>query len=281
MEKELIRETNQATRTTFNSQTDLKELSVRLPADNSLNKITIQNIVEKFNRYGVALVEHEKKHTPEDVLLKIGHFFGNPVGHDRSDSNGITVISNLKGFDGYLGASYTEHPLHTGGVYSDEPPIVLLLQCIKQSSIGGESILVSSKNIYDFLSKEDPHGLTLLKRSGALTMKRGNAKASRAVFDDKYLGNGSYMFSFRCDNVVEYEINPSSLITTLAKIKSFIDRPENQVRLRLQENQILIADNSAVMHARTEFPENEDRKLLRLTLDGKPSHSEYRLTLGF
>ncbi|WP_076588814.1 TauD/TfdA family dioxygenase [Vibrio ostreicida] len=272
---------NQTIRTTFDSQTDREELSVRLPVDNSLNEITIRNIVEKFNRYGVALVEHYQTHTPEGLLLKLGRFFGNPVGHDRSDSNGITVISNLNGFEGYLGASYTEHPLHTGGVYSDEPPIVLLLQCIKPSSQGGDSILVSSKKIHDFLSKEDPHGLGLLKFSGALTMKRGDAKASRAVFDDKYLGNGSYMFSFRCDDVVEYEVSPSTLITTLAKIKNFIDLPENQVRLRLKENQILIADNSAVMHARTKFPQDEDRKLLRLTLDGKPSHSEYPLELGF
>lgn len=281
MEKELFLELNKTIRTTFDSQTDLETLSVRLPVDNGLNEITIRNIVEKFNRYGVALVEHSETDNSDEVLLNLGRFFGNPIGHDRSDSNGITVISNLNGFAGYLGASYTDHPLHTGGVYSDEPPIVFLLQCVKQSSTGGESILVSSKNIYDFLSKEDPRGLKLLKKSDTLTMKRGDAKASRAIFDDKHLGNGSYMFSFRCDNVVEFEVSPSNLITTLAKVKNFIDLPENQMRLRLKENQILIADNSAIMHARTKFPKDEDRKLLRLTLDGKPNNGKYPLTLGF
>lgn len=48
---------------------------------------------------------------------------------------------------------------------------------------------------------------------------------------------------------------------------------------RLKRNQIMVADNTVVMHTRTAFPKNEDRCLLRLTLDGKCS--EKNITLGF
>ncbi|WP_438463466.1 TauD/TfdA family dioxygenase [Marinomonas sp. PE14-40] len=270
------------TRYTFDANTNLNELTYDLKSEKNINRDEVDSIINCFNKYGAVIVQHKDVENSKDILLELGKYFGSPIGHDRSDSNGITTIANLKGYEGYLGASYTDHPLHTGGVYSDTPPIVLLLQCVKPSSVGGDSFLVSSKKVYDYLSEVDSKGLELLKEPGTVTIKRGVAEASRAIFDKNILNNGSYMFSFRCDDIIRFEINPASLVTTLGKIKEYIDRPENQVRVRLKENQILICDNSSVMHARSAFPKDEDRLLLRLTLDGKPVNTEsHQLVLGF
>jgi alpha-ketoglutarate-dependent taurine dioxygenase len=267
------------TRLSFDSTNNLSDFLVNIDSVKNMTESQKELLLNKFNTYGACLIEHKECQDPKSNLLELKKYFGNIIGHDRADEDGITKIANLKGFDGYLGASFEEHPLHTGGIYSENPPIIILLQCIKQSSTGGDSILVSSKLIYNYLLNVDPEGLEKIKEHGTVTMKRGDAMASRPIFDKDFLGNNSYMFSFRCDNVVEFILKPSSTVKTLGLIKNFIDDPKNQLRFRLKKNQIMIADNSAVMHARTAFPENEDRCLLRLTLDGKCNHEN--IVLGF
>jgi len=271
----------QTRREAFDGKNRLDDFLVKTTDVGGMRPAEKAVLFAKFNRFGAAILEHDPSDNPRKNLIDLGGYFGNIVGHDRAGDDGVTRIANLKGFDGYLGASNADHPLHTGGVYSDTPPIIILLQCIRQSSIGGETTLVSSKNICDHIRKFDPQGFDTLSKSGSLTIKRGKAQASRPVFDKSFLGNGGYLFTFRCDNVIEFGLKPASLVTTVAEIKRFIDAPENQIRFRLRENQILIADNSSVMHARTAFPDGEPRELLRLTLDGKSKETNYPLTLGF
>lgn len=264
-------------REVFNAKNELNDFIFSVKSIINMQKDEQESFIQLFNKYGAVVLESETIEDHHQSLMSLSKHFGNVIGHDRADKDGITEISNLEGNDGYLGASYVEHPLHTGGVYSDEPPIIILLQCVKQSETGGDTILVSSKNIYDFLKKTNIEWLESLKNKNSVTIRRGNSEASRAIFDKNYLKNGSYMFSFRCDNVIEFDLKPSNLILPLAEIKKFIDNPDNQIRFRLKENQILVADNAAVMHARTAFPEKSDRRLLRLTLDGKND----KLVLGF
>ncbi len=270
-----------AIRETFDAENSVEQFLIKVDDVSSMTPTQKDDFFSTFNRFGAALLEHEPSENPRQNLVDLGKYFGNLVGHDRADPEGVTTIANLKGFDGYLGASNVDHPLHTGGVYSDQPPIIILLQCIKQSSVGGETILVSSKKICDHIRAVDPKGFERLSQPDSLSIRRGDAVAARPVFDKDYFGNGAYLFTFRCDDVIEFGIKPASLVLTLAEIKRFIDSPENQVRFRLKENQILVADNASVMHARTAFPADEDRKLLRLTLDGKAADTGYPLTLGF
>ena len=265
-------------RTIFNSTLNVNELLVKTTSVANISSSEEEKMLNIFNKYGVCLLEHDETNNPKDNIINLKKYFGDTVGHDRADTDGITEIANLAGFQDYLGASHEEHPLHTGGIYSETPPIIILLQCIRQSETGGDSILVSSKLIKDFLLKEDPDGFQALSQRDALTMRRGNAKASRPVFDKNILGNGNYMFSFRCDNIIEFTIKPAKLVTTISLIKNFIDNPKNQLKFKLKRNQIMIADNSAVMHARTAFPADSDRLLLRITLDGKTKNP---INLGF
>jgi len=265
----------------FDSRTDLKKLIFKISSVKEMSEEKKERFFALFNRYGAVVLEHDQSDNPKDNLIDISKYFGNVVGHDRADEDGITTIANLEGFEGYLGASNTDHPLHTGGVYSDEPPVVILLQCLKQSITGGETILVSSKKIYEYLKEQDPVSLERLKKNGVVTIKRKEAQSSRAIFDENFLGNGRCMFSFRCDDVVRFEIDPAEMIIPIAKIKEFIDRPDNQIRFKLKENQILIADNASVMHARTAFSAKEERCLLRITTDGKATESRYPIIIGF
>lgn len=265
----------------FDSRTDLNMLTFKVSSVKEMSEEQKGSFFTLFNRYGAVVLEHDPSDNPKDNLIDISKYFGNVVGHDRADEDGITTIANLEGFEGYLGASNTDHPLHTGGVYSDEPPVVILLQCLKQSVTGGETILVSSKKIYEYLKEKDPRSLDRLKENGVLTIKRKEAQSSRAIFDENFLGNGRYMFSFRCDEVIRFEIDPAEMILPIAEVKRFIDRPENQIRFKLKENQILIADNASVMHARTAFPAEEERCLLRITTDGKSAESRYPILIGF
>ena len=70
-------------------------------------------------------------------MLELGKCFGNVVGHDRADPDGITKIANN----------------------------------------GGDSILVSSNSIYDHIAKVNPDGLEKLKQEGVIRIKRGESEA--------------------------------------------------------------------------------------------------------
>lgn len=270
---------NTCERISFNAKTDINDLFMKVSSVKDITNDEAIKMISLFNKYGALILEHDESLTAEENLFKLKKYFGNVIPHERSVNHGIATISNQKGFDGYLGANNEDHPLHTGGTYSEEPPIVILLQCLKPSDIGGESILVSSKSIYHFLQENDPKGLNDLKKRGVVTIKRGKDSADRAIFDEHFLGNGSYTFSFRCDHVAEFYLKPCKIITTLALIKNFIDSAQNQIVFKLKRNQILIMDNCAVLHARKSFPADSDRCLQRLNVDGKDTR--YPLILGF
>lgn len=61
-------------------------------------------------------------------------------------------------------------------------------------------------------------------------------------------------------------------------INSYSQNPENQITYKLKPGELIIIDNMAMLHARTEFQENDKRLLYRMWYDGK---SKYDLDIRF
>jgi gamma-butyrobetaine dioxygenase len=259
---------------------DPDNLIVEVGRVNDMTQAQTAKMYEIVNRYGVGIVQHAPR--PEETveeLVDLGRLFGNSVVHDRADARGLVVVAELSGYGEFVGASSGPHLMHTGGTFMPwkDVPRIVLLQCEKQSRVGGRSMLASGAAAFRYLKQHDPEALKLLMDPQVFSVKRsargvgqfgGTGGTGKAVFDKQQLGNGNIWLTFRFDGEVKLDLQPDAAHEAYDKLLNFFNRSENQIDFRLQPNQIMICDNTSVVHARTAFQAGSGRKLNRLQLDG-------------
>jgi gamma-butyrobetaine dioxygenase len=269
----------------FNKLWDHKSLSpetlvIEVGRVNDMDARQIAKMYDTVNRYGVAIVQHAPR--PEETveeLIDLGRLFGNTVVHDRADARGLVVVAELPGYGEFVGASSGPHLMHTGGTFMPwkDVPRIVLLQCEKQSRIGGRSMLSSGAAAFRYLNHHEPEALKMLMDPQVFSIRRsargvgqfgGTGVSGKAVFDTQQLGNGSIWLTFRFDGEIRLDIQPDAAQEAFDKLLNFFNRSENQIDFKLQPNQIMICDNTSVVHARTAFQSGSGRKLNRLQLDG-------------
>lgn len=270
------------------SNLDPRDLIVQVDHVAEMTDAQVARIYDLFNEFGVLIVEHAPAEMTVEELHALGSYFGKPVKHDRGDERGLVVIAELQDHPEFVGASAGPHLFHTGGSFMpwDQVPKVVLLQCETQSRIGGRSIVSSGAAAFAHLLDHDPEALSMLcdpevfsvVRSAAGIGAFGNTGGSRkAVFDCDRLGDGRVWLTFRFDGQVSLDLRPESACDAFDSLLNFFNRSENQIDFRLEPNQVLVADNTSVVHARTAYQAGSGRKLNRLQLDG----NREELVFGF
>ncbi|BAZ69773.1 MAG: TauD/TfdA family dioxygenase [Pelatocladus maniniholoensis HA4357-MV3] len=261
------------------SKNYIDKLTLKISTVEEINELELQKIFAIFNKYKFVILETEPLPNPQDNLLGLNNFFGSIIRHKRSDENGIVSVENLGSFPSdkaqLLSATNQMFSMHTDGTYEIEPPKVVAMQCVIPSNHGGFSQIVYAESIYDYLMENHPQELQSLF-SNQLTITRGSQKATRAIFVEI---EGRISMSFRDDPVVSIII-PPPIEKVFNVIKNYINTSSNQLRFKLKTNQILVIDNTSVLHGRTSFPDNEVRKLNRLCFDGISEYSHH-LKFGF
>jgi len=243
---------------------------------------------ELFNRYGICIVQHAPSPEPVEELVELGKLYGNSVVHDRADARGLVVVAELQGYGEFVGASSGPHLMHTGGTFMEwkDVPKVVLLQCETQSRIGGQSMISSGAAAFRYLKHNDPKALELLMDPQVFSIRRsahgkgqfgGTGVKGKAVFDTQRLGDGRTWLTFRFDGEVKLDIQPDAAVDAFDKLLNFFNRSENQIDFKLKPNQIMVCDNTSVVHARTAYQSGSGRKLNRLQLDG----TRKELVFGF
>ena len=259
---------------------DPKDLVIEVGRVNDMKPAQAAKMYETVNRYGVAIVQHAPR--PEETveeLIDLGRRFGNTVVHDRADARGLVVVAELSGYGEFVGASSGPHLMHTGGTFMPwkDVPRIVLLQCEKQSRVGGQSLIASGASAFRHFKQHDPEALKLLMDPQVFSIKRsargvgqhgGTGVSGKAVFDTQQLGNGNIWLTFRFDGEIKLDLQPDAAHEAYDKLLNFFNRSENQIDFKLQPNQILVCDNTSVVHARTAFQAGSGRKLNRLQLDG-------------
>ncbi len=284
-----LSDTNTKYDKSWNAQTlDPKDLVVEIDRVSNMSEDQIERMYQRFNAYGVVIVEHSPVSAAVEELAALGAYFGNPVVHDRADERGLVTIAELKDHKEFVGAGSGPHLMHTGGTFMEWKyvPKVVLLQCEIQSRIGGLSMIAPGANAYRYFAENDPKGLQMLKDPQIFSIRRsfsgegkyGNTGVSgKAIFDEKRLGDGRVWLTFRFDGSVKLDIRPDEANEVYDRLVQFFDNSENQIRFKLQPNQILVCDNTSVVHSRSAFQAGSKRKLNRLQCDGDRSE----LVFGF
>ncbi len=149
---------------------------------------------------------------------------------------------------------------HTDNPYRDPVPTLQLLACLQNSVDGGESILLDGFNAATRLRAEAPDAFALLTRhcarfeyagakgvrlrarrpmielapDGALLAVRFNSRSAAPFLDIPYAEMAAYYDAYR-------------------RFAEIIERPELAIEFKMGPGDLILFDNTRVLHARTAF----------------------------
>jgi len=200
--------------------------------------------------------------TTEGQVLKVI----SELGYTRETNYGVLFEVRTEVNPNNL--AYTNMGLgsHTDNPYRDPVPTVQLLHCLESSTVGGDSVLVDGFKAATVLRQESKEDFDTLTRTWI------NFRFS----DDKTdLRSRVPMIELNDNNeIVKVRYNNRSIDTiklTANKIRYFykayrhwseiIEREDLKITFKLSEGDLMLLDNTRIMHARTAFSKKGKRHL--------------------
>jgi len=244
----------------------IQELVSDTPVTKNLNE-NLQKVVADIANYGFCVIQFEKKNSYED-LSQLKKIFGNITPHQKHDSEGKLLIDPETPTS--IGVVTVEEPHrpHTDETYMPYPSKIIALICEIAAPNGGESTLVSGAAMYEYVKKRFPDTYKALFHSKTLEVARSllgvGYKEERdeiAIFSNQ--PDGRIGLRFRWKDTYVREIQPDAKDLYLA-LCDFVDDPSNSLKYKLEENQLILIDNSGIVHGRTPYLKGVKRRLWRM-----------------
>lgn len=237
------------------------------------------HLVQTFNGFGCVVIECNLDSDLRADLLALREIFGDPIIHRSSDQEGIVTITPIDSSP-YMGLTHKRFVFHTDGSFTQTIPRVFALQCEIASKEGGVSQLIQAESLYSHLAQVSPSGLRAMFDDDAVTVSTVDGESTtRPIFwwEESRVG-----MAFRTTDQQIAVVPKPEVSDAFEQLIHFAELPANQFQFRLEAHQILIADNTRILHGRTPIPKDEypRRKLNRLWLDGSKAQQP-RLEFGF
>jgi alpha-ketoglutarate-dependent taurine dioxygenase len=216
--------------------------------------------------------------------LDLHSLFGGFVPHVFADAKGcVTIDPSAEQCSRNVRDTEVEHQPHTDEAYSNHPGSITTMRCEVAARSGGETILISAKAMYDAAAASlAPKHLAALF-SPCLTVGRalpGLEEVQEAVIPIfSHLGDGRMAVRWRGRDPYLLSVTAEA-DTGYRFLADFVADPHNQIRLRLQPGQVIIIDNTALLHGRLPFPSHERRRYVRTNFYNNGSLCS-ELDLGF
>jgi alpha-ketoglutarate-dependent taurine dioxygenase len=165
--------------------------------------------------------------------------------------------------------------IHTDGPQINNTPPILLMSCVQNSSRGGDSILVSGEKVFYYI-KKNKNKLSKILRNKFYFERRGFKYSNNNIFYKKIFEINKKKFEMRYLREyidTAYKIKKIQMKNENIKALNYLDRCLNmkklQTRMRMQTGDVIIINNKAMAHGRSEFTINKKkpRKLLRIWLN--------------
>ena len=232
-----------------------------------------------------------------DTLRIVGSIFGRLQSHIRANEQGVVGETQQgdpewKKFKAeYHGLGTGEFAPHTDGTFVDGvlvdgptltrvgPPGYVILQIVRNAGEGGASIIVDGQRVLHDILMTNAQMAAILMSHGAITYCRDDQLAlDLPVFAQ--VGPSQYTIRFRSDSKA---YSPAwSLPAVQALHWNYHMAPQYRERMLLEEGQILVCDNTRVLHGREPFSEEDTgagagRKLRRLWIMDEHSETLHNL----
>jgi gamma-butyrobetaine dioxygenase len=235
--------------------------------------------VETFLTHGLVIIRNLSTE-PECILGVAGRF-----GYVRETNFGR--LFEVYSRPGSNDLAYRPVPLgaHTDNPYREPVPGVQLLHCLVNETTGGWSTLVDSLSVAEALQEEDPEGLELL---AATPVRFRFIDANEELTERRPIVQrdaGGRMtgvhYSPRLDYLPLLDAGTTRRFQRARRrLSELFADPRFEVRFPLRAGELMMFNNSRVLHGRTAYNPNEGRRHLQgcyIDLDGP--RSLYR-TLG-
>jgi alpha-ketoglutarate-dependent taurine dioxygenase len=222
-------------------------------------------LFSRINEQGWVLLRQQVVLSgPVESLRLLGTRFGEPHFHKLSDEYGIHPIRYIPGFPEYANANVEFLGLHTDGSFEPDPPVFMIIYCETPAETGGHSRLASGDELYWHLHNKHPDHLRALSRPAAFTITRDDRKAQRSVFTSD---GDMVRLAYRDGTDICLEIHPEAQ-DAFQYVRNWLADEANYIDLKLQPGEVLILDNTRMLHGRTTFPRESSRSLHGLWCKG-------------
>ncbi len=155
---------------------------------------------------------------------------------------------------------------HLDNPYRDPVPGIQLLHCLQSSTTGGDSILQDGFMAANILRDEDPQHFEILSKQWInYRFRDANADLrSRAPMFEVNDKNEIIKVRYNNRSIETLKLDPNKVCAFYAAYRHYaeiLEREALQVRFKLNPGELMIFDNTRVLHARSEFSEGGVRYL--------------------
>ena len=215
--------------------------------------------------------------------IKFSKIFGNLLAQNLKGNKIVSVkpdISKLRNFSKYKAKNTLRYhqtniggSIHSDGPQIDNPPRYLIMSCLNQSDLGGESIIVNTKKIYHHLKHKNPDVLKTLK-SKFIFERRGFQTNKNKVLKKPIFCEDGKNFKFRYLKeyiLAGYRLKniqlDSKKLNAMRVLDSMLNAKKFQKKYKLKMGDMIILNNNILAHGRTGFSikgTNKPREMLRI-----------------
>jgi alpha-ketoglutarate-dependent taurine dioxygenase len=237
-------------------------------------------LLEKNHAQNISLNNFRK------LSVLVGHAFGDLLVQNEQGDRLITVYDRDRTKSMHQGARYHQTreggSIHTDNVNIPERWHYLLLTCLEKSPVGGESIIVDGRKVYESLKKDFPESLRTLEQD-FWWEKRGVADALYRAPIITY-ENGRPLFRHLRPYMESAHRKANEPMTdeqshAVDVLDALLNATENQVRYYLSPYQILLTVDSEVLHGRQCFADDLNAVDLPTYLASNDSNLKLKRTM--
>jgi alpha-ketoglutarate-dependent taurine dioxygenase len=263
------------------------------------NNLKIKNLYKEGKKLATELKVKAIQNKPKYCLINfkdinskvlekktyiLSNLLGKKINQNYKKKKIIVVTPNidlLKKYKKKINDKLRYHQTNKGGsIHTDGPqinntPPILLMSCVQNSSRGGDSILVSGEKVFYYI-KKNKNKLSKILRNKFYFERRGFKCSNNNIFYKKIFEINKKKFEMRYLREyidTAYKIKKIQMKNENIKALNYLDRCLNmkklQTRMRMQTGDVIIINNKAMAHGRSEFTINKKkpRKLLRIWLN--------------
>jgi alpha-ketoglutarate-dependent taurine dioxygenase len=242
-------------------------------------------IADHITRFGAVLLQAAD--TSKESLTRAGALIGDVQSHVRSDpATGVTEAaakvdpSNPQEWHKYKSEYQAigtyETPAHSDGTFVDGaivvdggiryvgPPRMIMLQVAQNAKSGGESFVVDGHQVLCDMLATEPDLLTSLMTPGCMAFCRDD---QMSLHQPVFTWRGGDRFALRFRSDARTYAAPWAQEAVRRLRDHYAVDPQYRRIVPMEEGQILVLDNSRMMHGRQAFVDPEigaGRRLRRL-----------------
>lgn len=231
-------------------------------ADTSSVMTSIQNYLNTSGHCVLDLGSNNE-HEIDFVTDLLSSYFGQPLTHKNRKQLPYMAVQSERDSAYYVTSNWTQ-PLHTDEGYTSLYPKIIALYCKEPAIQGGDSILVEFRPLLDLLITKYGDAVNLLFDKDCLEVAGQHSREKKPLLMRDETGQIGISYSPVLDEMTCSEL----VFEQYDFITNYVHNPHNQVRFSLKKNQILVLDNTRVLHSRTAFDNNSDRLLYRYWFAG-------------